>query len=136
MRDTEGEQDVVDPATEALIDRVVRLESHVERLVTRSENARKELIDRLSRLEKTVERRAASYVAFAQALMDERAMQSDRFENVFERIKGLEVTVFPNLLHDIESVHRIVGGDGVPAKPSPLDIRKRDEGLPDSATEI
>ena len=56
--------------------------------------------------------------------MDERKVQSDRHESAFERIKNLEVAVFPNLLSDIERVHQIIGGQGVPAEKNPLDSRK------------
>lgn len=84
------------------------------------------LVQRLSSLETKVARRAASAVAFNDALMDDRATVASRIDHAFERIKGLEVSVFPNLLRDIETVHRIIRGDGVSVKPNPLDSRNSD----------
>ena len=56
--------------------------------------------------------------------LDLRQDYIDRLESAFERIKNLEVSVFPNLLDDIERAHQIIGGDGPPAERNPLDIRK------------
>jgi hypothetical protein len=84
----------------------------------------KELLKRLDRLEKKVALFGDHLYSLSQDFMDHRAAQADRFESAFERIKNIEVSVFPNLLNDIESVHQIIGGEGVPAEKNPLDKRK------------
>jgi len=96
----------------------------------------KELLERIVLLERKVTRLSGHLSNLWDAFMDHRALQSDRFESGFERIKNLEVSVFPNLLKDIERVHQIVGGNGVPAEKNPLDSRqnfprKADTGKPD-----
>lgn len=91
------------------------------------------ILQRLSAFEKQAKLRTASSVAFGEALMDQQDSLKERIDHAFERLKGLEVYVFPNLINDIESVHRIIGGDGVPATPNPLDVRSPENRKPNSA---
>lgn len=84
----------------------------------------KELLDRIVRLEKRLTLFGDHLHGLSESFMDDHKAQADRFDTAFERIKNLEVSVFPNLLADIESVHQIIGGNGVPAEENPLDSRK------------
>lgn len=47
-----------------------------------------------------------------------------RIDCAFERVKALEVAIYPNLRNDIGSIYRIIGGDGIGMTPNPLDRRK------------
>jgi len=94
-----------------------------------------EVLKRIDRLEKRLGRLGDHLYDLSQSLMDHRESQADRLGSAFERIKNIEVSVFPHLMNDIESVHQIIGGDGVPAEDNPLDSRKtspRKESPPDS----
>jgi hypothetical protein len=84
----------------------------------------REALERIERLEKRLKLLDKHLFQLWDDFMDFRKAQGDRFESAFERIKNLEVSVFPNLRNDIESVHQIIGGNGVPADGNPLDSRK------------
>jgi hypothetical protein len=85
----------------------------------------KELLERrIFLLERKVTRLGEHLSALWDSFMEERRDQDERHARTFERIKNLEVAVFPNLPKDIERVHQIIGGDGVPAEKNPLDSRK------------
>ncbi|HEY1757672.1 MAG TPA: hypothetical protein VGG72_20030 [Bryobacteraceae bacterium] len=120
-----------------LLERIARLETQLAQQAARTETgAPKEVVHRLAVLEKKVKRFGYHLARLSQNFIDDRAATAERFEHSFERIKGLEVSVFPHLANDIESLYRIIGGRGVPAETNPLDVRQVDSGLPDSAAEI
>lgn len=112
-----------------LLQRIARLETTVESMRVSLE----EFLKKFRALELKIQNNGEQLLRLGDIVFADIKNHDDRFDCAFERIKGLEVTVFPNLLKDIESVHRIVGGDGVPGKRNPLDYRKPDIGGPNSA---
>jgi len=97
-----------------------------------------ELKDRISQLESQLARMSEQLRMLEIRLKEEsshlhklwvgslrsRADIFNRFERVWERIKGMEVKVFPNLQNDVDKICQILGTDGVPAEPNSLDSRK------------
>jgi len=113
-----------DPAIRELLDRILRIESQLARPAPTEPPASAEAgRDRLSVLEQKIRRFGDHLSNLWDDFTDHRTAQADKFESAFERIKGLEVSVFPELPLDIERVHQIIGGNGVPAEPNPLDTR-------------
>lgn len=86
--------------------------------------ATKEILKRVDILEKKLARLGDYLYQLSEIGMDHQKVEAANFESAFERIKNIEVAVFPNLLNDISCIHDIVGGNGVPAEDHPLDKRK------------
>jgi len=82
-----------------------------------------EILKRVEILEKKLARLGDYLYQLSEIGMDRQKVDAANFESAFERIKNIEVAVFPNLLDDIRCVHQIVGGNGVPADEHPLDKR-------------
>src|SRR5580704_6389491 len=62
-----------------------------------------DLLKRIDHLEKRLALLGDHLYSLSQDFMDHRATQAERLESAFDRIKNIEVCVFPNLLNDIES---------------------------------
>jgi hypothetical protein len=102
---------------------------------TETQTTKDDVGERLDRIEKRLKLFDKHLFQLWDDFIDVRNAQTDRVNDAFERIKNIEVSVFPNLLKDIDSVHEIIGGNGVPADNNPLDSRKtspRKAGKPDS----
>lgn len=82
-----------------------------------------EVLERIDILERKLARFGDYLYQLSQISIDREAANADKFESAFERIKHVEVTVFPNLLKDLSRIHQIVGGSGIAAD-HPLDKRK------------
>lgn len=97
-------------------------------LVTRLDKRLAELELQHTKLEMEVRRNGLRLSRLWNYVMDHLseswAKTTERIDNAFDRIKNIERSVFPNLMNDIESVHKIIGGDGIPGQPNPLDSRK------------
>ena len=120
------------PNLDELLTRIARLETQVANLagrgaapimpdsvaamMTRSDEV-------LRQLETKVKRFGASIANLSTDFMEHRAAQADLSERIFERIRGLETTIFPNLQKDIDRLHHILGTDAVPAEQNSLDSR-------------
>jgi hypothetical protein len=83
-----------------------------------------EILIRIELLEQKLKNFGDHLFRLSENFMNHREEQSDKFRDAYDRIKNLEVAVFPNLFKDIESVHKIIGGTGVPKKNNPLDRKK------------
>jgi hypothetical protein len=101
--------------------RLAKLEVQVAQLTERSESDNRRLVKRFETLELKVRRFGDNLFNLWTDFMDRRSVVSDWFGDAFERIMHLEFFVFPNLLSDMASVHKIIGFN---AELSPLDSRK------------
>ena len=84
----------------------------------------KHLTARVAELEYGLSRGAKIYGGFFEALQRHCMMLDRDQEDAFERIKHLELTVFPNLARDIQNVHDIIG-EGESKAENPLDHPRR-----------
>jgi hypothetical protein len=101
--------------------RVARLEHELGRL--------RERAGETSPIVKSVERKGKRLgdllFDLCKSFIEYRRDQSKSFQEAFERIVNLEMQVFPNLVRDMKSVHRIIGSE---AEGSHLDSRKTSPG--------
>src|SRR5215469_9420950 len=82
-----------------------------------------EILIRIELLEKKLTTFGDHLFRLSESVMNLDQEHSDRFREAFDRIKNLELAVFPDLLTDLESLHKVIGGTGVPAKNNPYDRR-------------
>jgi hypothetical protein len=102
---------------EELHARLAKLEAEVARLT--------EIADESLKLMKTVGRLEPKLDVLWDGFLEYRSKRNEWFKDAFDRIMNLEMFVFPNLVRDMQSVHRIIGPEG---EESPFDTRKTSPG--------
>ena len=108
-----------------LLDRIVRLEKQVAKID-----------EEFTRFFEIYSKAASGFGKFDELLMHHCNSHDRQFEEAWARIKNLELTVFPNLAHDITALNKIIPtGESDPE--NQLDTRNKfpwnnKNGTPDS----
>jgi hypothetical protein len=106
-------ESTTNPANEELLARIAKLEAQVAQL-TEIAAETSEIRKRFGRFTIKVDVLGEAFTAF----QDQVIRCND---DLYDRMMNLEMFVFPNLVGDLKSVHRIIGLEAVK---TPLDYRK------------
>lgn len=98
-------ESVTNPANEELLARIANLEAEVARLSEQAQTERAQLLGRIERLAAKVSDSDDLLLKVSKEVLDKREWWKD----AYDRIMNIEMFVFPNLVRDLQSVHRIIG---------------------------
>lgn len=98
-------ESVTNLANEELLARIAKLEAGVARL---SEQAQTEKAQMLGRIER-IAAKVSDLHDFVLMVSKEVLAKREWWKDAFDRIMNIEMFVFPNLVSDLQAVHRIIG---------------------------